>query len=96
MQLLKEALPSGGISFFCFSRIQNPINVINTAVQALNLIYDEMPSKAKKYINIIRQNTYRQMRLVNNILDARANEGRINLRKINIDIVSLTKAITES
>lgn len=45
----------------------------------------------------IKQNTNRQLRLVNNILDiTRANAGRITINKKNIDIVFLTKAITES
>ncbi|QUH24751.1 GAF domain-containing protein [Serpentinicella alkaliphila] len=78
--------------------LRTPINVINTAVQALNSIYaDEMSDKVKKYIRIIRQNTFRQLRLVNNLLDiTRANAGLININKNNIDIVFLTKAITES
>jgi signal transduction histidine kinase len=77
---------------------RTPLNVINTAIQTLNLIYnDEMTDKVTEYIGIIRQNTFRQLRLVNNILDiTRANAGRIKINKKNIDIVFLTKAITES
>lgn len=77
---------------------RTPLTVINTAIQALNSIYaDEMTEKVKKYIGTIRQNTYRQLRLVNNLLDiTRANAGRIKVYKKNIDIVVLTKAITES
>lgn len=40
---------------------------------------------------------FRQLRLVNNLLDiTRLNAGHINIHKVNIDIVFLTKAITES
>jgi PAS domain S-box len=77
---------------------RTPINVISTAVQALNFIYsDELSEKVKEYLGTIRQNTFRQLRLVNNLLDiTRANAGRIKIHKKNMDIVFLTKAITES
>jgi signal transduction histidine kinase len=77
---------------------RTPLNVIDTAIQAMSCIYkDELSDKVKEYIKMIRQNTYRQLRLVNNLLDiTRANAGRIKIHKKNIDIVFLTKAITES
>ena len=77
---------------------KTPINVINAAVQAMNCICgNELSDKAKEYIKIIRQNILRQIRLVNNILDiTRINAGHINIHKENIDIVFLTKAITQS
>lgn len=49
---------------------RTPINVINTAIQAMNYIYgNELSDRAKEYLTIIRQNTFRQLRLVNNLLD---------------------------
>lgn len=77
---------------------RTPLNVISTAIQAMSHICgNELSEKAKKYLGMIRQNTYRQLRLVNNLLDiTRANAGRIKLDKKNTDIVFLTKAITES
>lgn len=77
---------------------RTPINVISTAIQALNYIYgNELSDKVKEYLGTIRQNTFRQLRLVNNLLDiTRANAGRIKINKKNIDIVFITKAITES
>lgn len=77
---------------------RTPINVISTAVQALNYIYgNELSDKVKEYLATIRQNTFRQLRLVNNLLDiTRANAGRIKVNKKNIDIVFITKAIVES
>ncbi|MFW2491969.1 PAS domain-containing sensor histidine kinase [Clostridium chromiireducens] len=77
---------------------RTPINVISTAVQALNYIYgNELSDKVKGYLGTIRQNTFRQLRLVNNLLDiTRANAGRIKVNKKNIDIVFITKAIVES
>lgn len=77
---------------------KTPINVINMAIQTLNLVYkDQMTDKVKMYMGTIKQNANRQLRLVNNLLDiTRANEGRIKIHKSNLDIVFLTKAITES
>jgi signal transduction histidine kinase len=77
---------------------RTPLNVISSAIQALSYIYgSELPYKAKQYLSMIRQNTFRQLRLVNNLLDiTRVNAGRIKVSKKNIDIVFLTKAIVES
>ncbi|MBK1812102.1 PAS domain S-box protein [Clostridium sp. YIM B02505] len=77
---------------------RTPLNVINAAVQALNLLCgDELSERSKRYINTIRQNTFRQLRLVNNLLDiTRADAGRIKIHKRNLDIVFLTKSIVES
>lgn len=77
---------------------RTPLNVINAAIQAMDYICgNELSDKARNYLGMIRMNTFRQLRLVNNLLDiTRANAGRIKINKKNIDIVFLTKAITES
>jgi signal transduction histidine kinase len=77
---------------------RTPLNVISSAIQALSYIYgSELPYKAKQYLSMIRQNTFRQLRLVNNLLDiTRVNAGRFKVNKKNIDIVFLTNAIVES
>jgi signal transduction histidine kinase len=77
---------------------RTPLNVISSAIQAMNCVCgSELTEKSKKYLGMIRQNTFRQLRLVNNILDiTRVNAGRIKINKKNIDIVFLTKAIMES
>lgn len=78
--------------------LRTPLNVISTAIQAINYIcYKELSDNGKKYIGMIRQNNFRQLRLVNNLLDiTRANAGSIKISKKNIDIVFLTKAIIDS
>lgn len=78
--------------------LRTPITVIDSAIQAMSLIcWDELPDKSKKYIKTIRQNTYRQLRLVNNLLDIiRINSGRIKVNKRNLDIVFLTHSIVEN
>ncbi|MDP4146839.1 MAG: ATP-binding protein [Bacillota bacterium] len=77
---------------------RTPLNVINTAIQAIELICkDELSDRLKNYLRPIKQNCFRQQRLVNNLLDiTRADAGRIKIYKKNINIVFLTKAITES
>jgi PAS domain S-box-containing protein len=77
---------------------RTPINVISVAIQALNSIYKhEMTPHIKKYIRTIRQNNLRQLRLVNNLLDiTKAYSNTTKINKKNVDIVFLTKCITES
>lgn len=77
---------------------RTPINVISTAIQAINFICEkDLTDNLRKYLNTIRQNTFRQLRLVNNLLDiTRADAGRIKIHKANIDMVFLTKSIVES
>jgi two-component system sensor histidine kinase/response regulator len=58
---------------------------------------ENLSEKAKEFLNVIRQNTYRQQRLVNNILDVtKMNAGYIKMENRNIDIVYLTRVIVES
>jgi signal transduction histidine kinase len=77
---------------------KTPLNVILSALQILEHIYiNEFSDKPRCLLNKIRQNSYRQLRLVNNLLDiARANAGQFKINKANKDIVSLTRAITDS
>ncbi len=77
---------------------RTPLNVINSAIQAMNYMCgNELSGKSKRYLDMIKQNTFRQLRLVNNLLDiTRADAGCIKINKKNRDIVFLTKAIIES
>jgi len=77
---------------------KTPLTVINAAVQSLENIYScQIPYKARVLIGKIKQNAFRQLRLVNNLLDiTKINAGQLKLKKRNIDIVFLTRAITES
>lgn len=78
--------------------LKTPLTVINAAVQTIeSLCKEEMSERLKRYMGNIKQNSNRQLRLVNNILDiTRINSGRIKLNKKNIDIVFLSKAIVDS
>ncbi len=77
---------------------RTPLNVINSAIQAMQSICSEdLSESAKKYLRMIKLNTYRQLRLVNNLLDiTRASIGVIKINKKNIDIIILTEAIIDS
>jgi signal transduction histidine kinase len=86
--------------FFSFisHEFKTPLTMINAAVQTMELICrEEMSAKLKKFITQIRQNSFRMLRLVNNLLDiTRVENGYIKINKANLDIVMVTKAITES
>ncbi len=98
-QALKQAIEMKDEFLSLISHeLRTPITVIDSAIQAMSLIcWDELPDKSRKYIKTIKQNTYRQLRLVNNLLDIiRVNAGRIKVNKINLDIVFLTRSILEN
>ncbi|MTI46337.1 MAG: PAS domain-containing sensor histidine kinase [Firmicutes bacterium] len=77
---------------------KTPLNVINSAVQVMELVCgNELSDKAVDFLDKIKQNTLRQLRLVNNVLDmTKINNGKIILNKENIDIVYFTETITQS
>jgi PAS domain S-box-containing protein len=77
---------------------KTPLTVINSALQTLELVYsDQLTEKVKSYLDKIKQNTYRQVRLVNNLLDiTRANAGHLKLNIRNLDVVFMTKKMVES
>lgn len=77
---------------------KTPLNVIYSAIQLIEYVYiNEVPEKVQSLITNIKQNTFRQLRLVNNLLDiTRLNSGRLKLNTKNIDIVYLTRQISQS
>ncbi|MDT8719407.1 PAS domain-containing protein [Clostridium sp. 19966] len=77
---------------------RTPLNVINSAVQSIEYFHKkDLPDRVNNYLRMIKQNTFRQLRLVNNLLDiTRANAGSIKINKRNLDIVFLTQSIVES
>jgi signal transduction histidine kinase len=77
---------------------KTPMTVIISALQAMSFLYkDQITDKIQAYLDKIKQNTYRQVRLVNNLLDITgANAGNIKLNIKNLDIVFITNSIVES
>lgn len=77
--------------------MKTPLAVINSALQAMDIVCGQMPAKTTKYLKTIRQNTNRQLRLVNNLLDiVKINSGKIRLNNDRFDIVRLTSLIVQS
>lgn len=77
---------------------KTPLTVINSAIQAMELLcWNELPAKAKDYVKKIKQNSYRQLRLVNNLLDVnKISIGKMKMNFSNLDIVQTTRIITDS
>ncbi|WHH57780.1 ATP-binding protein [Petroclostridium sp. X23] len=77
---------------------KTPLNVIYSAIQLMECVYfDKIPERVQQLIGNIKQNTFRQLRLANNLLDiTRMDSGHMKLNVKNVDIVFLSKVITES
>lgn len=80
--------------------LKTPLNVILGAVQVLKLYSkDDMPmyDMNKKYLRIMKQNCYRLLRLVNNLIDiSKIDSGFFKLHLSNYNIVSIVEDITLS
>lgn len=80
--------------------LKTPLNVILGAVQVLKLYSrDDMPmyDMHKKYLKIMKQNCYRLLRLVNNLIDmSKIDSGFFKLHLSNYNIVSIVEDITLS
>jgi Signal transduction histidine kinase len=77
---------------------KTPLNVIYSAVQVMELVFqDDIPNNVKKYIKSIKQNTFRQMKLVNNLLDlTKIESGYMEIFEKSVDIMNLTELIVQS
>ena len=99
MQLLHETIElKDSFITMITHEFKTPITIINAAVQTMEIVCkDDITAKMKNYINKIKQNSLRQQRLVDNLLDiTRLKAGRMKTHFNNIEIVSLTKEIVES
>jgi len=78
--------------------LKTPLSIITSSIQTLELVCkNELSDKLRKYLNKIKQNTYRQLKLVNNILDnTRVNSGLFRMNRTSVDISLLTKTIIDS
>ena len=81
---------------------RTPVNVILSIVQLLNTYIKEENinidnDKYREYLSILKQNSYRLVRLVDNIIDtAKINNNSYNLKLENHNIVSMVENITMS
>jgi signal transduction histidine kinase len=105
-KLLDESILSETLKTEFFSNLSHelrtPLNVILCTLQLLesttNCSYDiDKEGKFKKYMNIMKQNCYRQLRLVNNMIDiTKLDAGffELNLQKCNL--VNVVECVTMS
>ncbi|MDP4087712.1 MAG: PAS domain-containing sensor histidine kinase [Bacillota bacterium] len=104
MELLNESLEYNRMITEFFSNISHelrtPLNVIYSAIQVLTLKDSSVNTdmeKQHKYYSIIHQNTFRLMRLINNILDlSKLDSGFLKLNASNHDIISTIENISLS
>ena len=76
--------------------LKTPLNLIFSSLQMLELHHKD-DDKSQKYINITKQNSYRLLRLINNLLDlSKIEDNSFNLNIQNIDIVDLVNNIKNS
>ncbi|HWR62427.1 MAG TPA: ATP-binding protein [Clostridia bacterium] len=105
-KLLNETILSETLKTEFFSNLSHelrtPLNVILSTLQLLELYARDsdirtIESKLKRYVKIMKQNCYRQLRLVNNMIDiTKLDAGFFELNLQNCDIVSLVENITLS
>ncbi|WBW99198.1 sensor histidine kinase [Oceanirhabdus sp. W0125-5] len=80
--------------------LKTPLNVIFSAQQILekNIFDSQYPvTKEKKYLKIIKQNCFRLIRLIGNLIDlTKIDSGYLNVTLSNNDIVKITEDITLS
>ena len=105
-KLLDETVLSETLKSEFFSNLSHelrtPLNVILSALQLLDTYtscndINELKIRLKKYCNIMKQNCYRQLRLVNNIIDiTKLDAGFFDLNLQNCNIVNIVESVTLS
>lgn len=80
--------------------LRTPLNILLSALQLINLYLTDDSDNvkiAKKYVGIMRQNCFRLLRLINNLLDiTKIDSGFYHLNLCNHDIIAVVENITLS
>ncbi|MGM0602736.1 MAG: PAS domain-containing sensor histidine kinase [Bacillota bacterium] len=82
--------------------LKTPLNLIFSTLQVINFYRKqdsqlEEDKKLDKYLNLIKQNGYRLLRVVNNLIDiTRIGAESFKINRGNYDIVFVVKSIVES
>ena len=105
-RLLEEAKLFDGIKNDFFSNLSHelrtPLNVIMSTLQLLESIMknnnkNETGNNMKKYMGIMKQNCFRQLRLINNLIDiTKIDSGFFEVKMQNYDIINIVENITLS
>lgn len=97
---LEKELENLRMDFFAnlSHELRTPINLILSSLQVINLrmckLNQEDSEYLSKYLNIIRQNGLRQLKLVNNLIDATTvDSGNFKHNPINHDIINFVEDI---
>jgi PAS domain S-box-containing protein len=105
IELLNETREFNKLITEFFSNISHelktPLNIIFSSVQLLGLFNENSDEKfirnKDKYLEIMKQNCYRLMRLINNLLDiTRVDSGFLRPQMKNYNVVSVVEDITLS
>ncbi|AGK98798.1 MASE3 domain-containing sensor histidine kinase [Clostridium pasteurianum] len=96
-KLLEKVLQSDRIRKDFFANISHelrtPLNVIFTSVQLLDMNFKKLNITDKnlnKYLNMTKQNCYRLLKLINNLIDiTKIDSGYLNISLQNCDIVEI-------
>lgn len=79
--------------------LRTPLNVIYSAEQLLDMVIQQQGNKERvdKYLKMIRQNSYRLLRLVNNLIDiTKIETENLDVKLRNADIVKIVEDVTMS
>ena len=105
-KLLNETILSENLKTEFFSNLSHelrtPLNVILCTLQLLDTFtngsdVNDKERNFKKYYNIMKQNCYRQLRLVNNMIDiTKLDAGFFELNLQNCNIVNVVESVTMS
>lgn len=81
--------------------LRTPLNLILSAIRLVEISNDDYTDLSKekidKYINIMRQNSFRLIRLINNLIDiTKLEDGYLELNLCEKNIVSIVEEITLS
>jgi nitrogen-specific signal transduction histidine kinase len=84
--------------YFITHEFKTPMSVINLAIQAIESICkNDLTPRINNYLKVIKQNTNRQLRLVNNLLEVtRINSGYIKIHEDTFDIVYVLNSLVSS
>ncbi|MDU6113741.1 MAG: PAS domain-containing sensor histidine kinase [Paeniclostridium sordellii] len=81
--------------------LRTPLNLIFSSVQMLNhrykIVNNKTNQKDSRYLNIIKQNGYRLLKLVDNLIDStKLNYENVEFNPQNYDLVNFIESICES
>ena len=106
LKLLQEKILSENLMKEFFGtlshELRTPLNVIFSALQLLDATmsrgdFINSEEKILKFSKIMKQNCYRQMKLVNNMIDVtKLDTGFFNLNLKNNDIVKIVRSVSQS